>query len=239
MTIIAVLAILATLLFSGITGARKRSRQSICAGNLRQIAVAVQTYQNEFGRRVRSLTRLAQKETLLTNTNAFICPEDVVQAVRSAEGLTNAAWGNSASPAQDPGIFPKKGDLDEASWELEVIETKEKLPFSYLHALAWRRSAWQRLTDLGKPSGMAVCQLHGVRTDPSRNPGVKLFLTWEGLTLRAQRDGAVVIRRLFRGDSPTSAEGVSIVPWTPDDYPWEYYTDNWSVLYQSATREKP
>ena len=47
MTVVAVIGILATLILSGMAGAKKRSRQTVCAGNLRQVALAVELYQDE------------------------------------------------------------------------------------------------------------------------------------------------------------------------------------------------
>ena len=80
---------------------------------------------------------------------------------------------------------------------------------------------------------MAACQLHGLRVP---NAGGRAFLAYEGRTLRGQRDGSVVVRKIFRtpassvvtpGTIPvTPAEGAITVRPVDDDYPWEFYTDN-------------
>lgn len=88
------------------------------------------------------------------------------------------------------------GQPEEGSWEAELRETTETVQFSYLHPLAWRRDAWTRLLQgHGNQVGVAACQLHGLR---SPTQGQRPFTEFEGQTLRAQRDGAVIPRKIFR-----------------------------------------
>lgn len=230
LTVVALVAVLATLTVSALSAARTRSQQVTCGNNLRQIALAVEIYHDDTGRRPRSLTRLTTRPTWIAHPRSLICPGD---PARRSDGSTNAAWGNLANHGQEPAEMSLIGTPEERTWEAELRETTETVPFSYLHPLAWRREAWQRLTSGGNQVGVAVCQLHGVRV-----PGeaARPHTAYEGRTLRAQRDGAVVVRKIFRtaGSSPPTLSG-TVRPQPTDgaltvgtdrpDYPWEFYTD--------------
>lgn len=240
LTVIAIVAVLATLLLSSAGGARMRSQQVACRNNLRQIAVAAEIYQDDTTRRPRSFTRLATRPSWVSNPRTFVCPSD--PALKAApkgrpQGQEGPGyWGNIANPSQEPPAA-RMGGAEEGSWEAELRETHETVAFSYLHPLGWRREAWMRLVQAGNQSGVSACELHGTRV-----PGAarRAFAQYEGQTLRVQRDGAVVSRRIFRtpagtgngpgnggttvafpvqGDVPISA------PADGDDYPWEFYTD--------------
>ncbi len=238
LTVVAIVAVLATLLVSAVSGARTRSNQVVCRNNLRQAALAVEIYQDDTTRRPRSFTRMASKPSLLPNPRVLICPAD--PALKSSAGptsRTNLHWGNRVNASQEP-VVGRVGTPEEGSWEAELRETTESIPFSYLHALGWRREAWTRLMQgRGNQVGVAACQLHGMR-GPSM--GHRPFTEYEGQTLRAQRDGAVVPRKIFRSHaappgSPTTgapvrsvaqpADGTLTVLLSDDDYPWEFYSD--------------
>jgi prepilin-type N-terminal cleavage/methylation domain-containing protein len=237
LTVIAIVAVLATLLASAVSGARTRSNQVVCRNNLRQVALAVEMYMDETGRRPRSLTRLAARPALLANPRATLCPGDPgLKQVTNGSNQTNRFWGNRVNASQEPFNGPV-GQPDEGSWEAEIRETTETIHFSYLHALAWRRDAWLRLVQgRGNQVGIAACQLHGVRT---HTQGRRPFTEFEGQTLRVQRDGAVVSRKIFRAAPPadqsftTAAVGPAVahsgdtltVLASQEDYPWEFYID--------------
>ncbi len=238
LTVIAIVAVLATLLVSAVSGARTRSNQAVCRNNLRQAAVAVEMYMDDAGRRARSFTRLASKPSLLPNLRVLVCPADpALKAPSRGRGHTNACWGNQVNTSQEPATA-RVGQPEEGSWEAELRETTETVQFSYLHPLAWRRDAWTRLIQgHGNQVGVAACQLHGLR---SPTQGQRPFTQFEGQTLRAQRDGAVIPRKIFRtraypDGSPTTgapsravaepAAGTLTVLFNEDDYPWEFYSD--------------
>ncbi len=238
LTVIVIVAVLATLLASALSGARTRSSQAVCRNNLRQVALAVEMYMDDTGRRPRSLSRLSAKPSLLPNPRVMLCPADPgLKAVATAgRELTNQFWGNRVNVTQEP-FTGNVGTPDEGTWEAELRETTESVAFSYLHALAWRRDGWQKLIQgRGNQVGTTVCQLHGVR---SHTPTLRPYQEYEGQTLRAQRDGAVTTRKIYRiPPSPdrvilTGSAGPSVahsgdtltVLLTPDDYPWEFYTD--------------
>ncbi len=238
LTVIAIVAVMATLLFSAASGARTRSNQVVCRNNLRQAAVAVEMYQDDMARRPRSFTRLAARPSIIRNPKVFICPADpALKTPAGPQSKSNAFWGNRVNASQEP-MVGRAGAPEEGSWEQEIRETTESIAFSYLHPLAWRRDAWTRLMQgRGNQVGVVACQLHGLRSPVQ---GRRPFTEFEGQTLRAQRDGAVIPRKIFRtmaAPSGTAAygtplramadpvEGTLTVLMTDDDYPWEFYTD--------------
>ena len=123
-----------------------------------------------------------------------------------------------------------KEDLEAPTWELEMMEVQETVGFSYLHPLFWRKTAWKLLMDFGNLAGVSVCQVHGINLLQMNKPTgqSKPYQAWEGLTVRAQRDGSVVTRKIFRGIGlkPGANGGSMMTPVIPGDYPWEFYLDS-------------
>ena len=241
LTVVAIVAVIATLLASATVGARRRSNEVLCRNNLRQVALAIELYQDETARRPRSLTRLTTRPSLLPGPKILVCPSD--PGAGGGHPTEEASgWGNRVSGTQEPHVG-RVGQPEEGSWEAEVREVSERVTFSYLHPLAWRREAWQRLLQgKGSQVGTLACQLHGMR---SPAPGHRPFNEYEGQTLRAQRDGAVVGRKIFRVEpvSPGFAapglparafaapvSGALTVPINDHDYPWEFYADHPPVV---------
>ncbi len=239
LTVVAIVAVLATLLASTLGAARQRSQQVVCRNNLRQIALATEIYHDDTGRRARSYTRLATRPSWIANPRTLHCPADPALQRPEIGTTTNRVqpsfWGNRVNGSQEPAVT-RIGNPEEGSWDAEIRETTETVSFSYLHPLGWRRDAWQRLLQGGNQSGISACELHGMRIPgPAKRP----FAQYEGQTLRVQRDGAVVSRRIFR--TPSSSEpgpnGDTVVTFpvqgdTPvsiaaneEDYPWEFYID--------------
>ena len=237
LTVVAIVAVIATLLSSAAAGARRRSNQVVCRNNLRQVAMAVEMYQDETTRRPRSLTRLTTRPSLIPAAKVLQCPSDPGLRVRG-EGTERSLWGNRVNGSQEP-FVGRVVSPEEGSWENEVREISERVSFSYLHPLSWRREAWLKLLQgKGGQVGTVACQLHGVR---SPSPGHRPFTEFEGQTLRGQRDGSVVGRKIFRVEPvvngvvasgvPTQAyaapvAGALTVPFNDDDYPWEFYADH-------------
>ena len=224
LTVIAILGVLATLLASTLANAKVRAQQTTCLGNLHQIALAVEIYTEDAGRRPRSMTRLTQRPALLGTGRPLLCPADpAIRPARSSKGQTNQAWGNLANASQEPGNEGSLKDPEAGSWQAEIADKQESVQFSYLHPLGWAKTVWQKLTAQGNQVGIAVCQLHGVRTATDHNTlDHRPFADYEGRTFRAQRDGAVVQRKIFR----STPSQTTTSPPKPADYPWDFYTDN-------------
>lgn len=226
LTVIAIIGVLATLLASALASAKTRSQQTVCLGNLHQIALAVTLYSDDAGRRPRSLTRLTLRPALLGSGKPLLCPSDpALRHPRDDRGRTNQAWGNLANASQEPGTEANYKDPEAGSWQAELAEKEERVQFSYLHPLGWSRPAWLKLIAQGNQVGLAVCQLHGVRTQAgSSSAEHRPYMDFEGRTLRAQRDGSVVQRKIFRG--PLGGVSSTVPPSASADYPWDFYTDN-------------
>ena len=226
MTVVGMVGILVTLGISTASSVRTSARQITCSDNLVMIGVAVNHYSEETGHRPRSFTRLLDSRAGTHLMAHLICPSDpALNRSQRNQTLREMTWGNLANESQDPGVPSVVGEPESGSWQLEIKERKETVAFSYLHPLGWTRTAWDRLRAQGPPFGVAVCQLHGVRvpSGPS-GPDRRNYMEYEGRFLRAQTDGAVVRRKLFREpDSPANA--VTTAPPPPLDYPWEFYTD--------------
>jgi prepilin-type N-terminal cleavage/methylation domain-containing protein len=227
LTVIGILGVLATLTASGLANARVRSQQAVCLGNLHQVAVAVEIYSDDTGKRPRSVTRLTTKPSWLKNPKSLLCPADPVTTSRTSSGTTtNQAWGNIANASQEPWSAHDLRDPESGSWQAEIQEKEEHVSFSYLHPLGWPKSAWQRLAGLGNQVGTAVCQLHGVRMPPGNaTPEQRTYMAFEGRTFRAQRDGAVVRRKIFRSQPGAASQATTTALPRAPDFPWEFYTD--------------
>ncbi len=227
LTVVGIIGVLATLVASGLANARTRSQQMVCLGNLHQVAVAVEIYTDDTAKRPRSFTRLTQRRVWLASPRALLCPADpVVAPVRDPKATTNTAWGNFANPSQEPWPARDLRDPESGSWQAEIAEKEERVPFSYLHPLGWPKAAWQRLAGQGNQVGTAVCQLHGVRMPPgAATTDQRAYMTFEGRTFRAQRDGSVVRRKIFRTLPGSGATPTTTAPPRAPDYPWDFYTD--------------
>lgn len=96
--------------------------------------------------------------------------------------------------------------------------------FSYMsHPLSWDASLWKRTMHGPSWVGLSACQLHGLgnqQTSDAKN--------YSGLTLRAQRDGAVVRRQVFLANF--SLAGLPNLPlgatFNPFLYPFPAYVDD-------------
>ena len=228
LTVLGIVGVLATLTISAMANAKIRSQQVVCLGNLHQVAVAVETYSDDTGKRPRSVSRLTLRPSWLANRKSLLCPADPgwIRGQTAATG-TNQAWGNLANASQEPWPTSELRDPESGSWQAEIQEKEERVAFSYLHPLGWPKAAWQKLAGQGNQVGTAVCQLHGVRMPPGNTTtDQRAYMNFEGRTFRAQRDGSVVRRKIFRNPIASGAiPNTTALPRAPD-YPWEFYTDS-------------
>lgn len=217
LTVMAIIAVLATLLMSVLGSAKKRSRQAYCTSNLRQISLAFEMYFDDFQTRPPRFDPMVRSK-YLAQPAVLLCLED-----------KTGNWGglvNGATPPTGPiGITPEFRAAEPAP--------EPGVPRSYLHPWGWDDQAWKRLMDLGSIAGIAACQLHGLGKPDPVLPSMR---DYEGLLLRAQRDGAVVRRQIFWGPSGLSTADpgsgfVNVQPTSGLDtasglYPWELYVDD-------------
>jgi prepilin-type N-terminal cleavage/methylation domain-containing protein len=219
LTVIAIIGILATLMLTGVSSAKKASNRARCASNLHQISLALNMYIDDFEKRSPDLGRLSR---YLGNRQALLCPSD-----------KTSGWGNLVNP--NPLIFDASFTANLGSDRAPSLAS-EVIPFSYLNPLGWENWAWDRLSKLGSHAGLATCQLHGLgRPDPDQPS----FRDYQGVILRAQRDGAVVKREIYwntamadnsppkfaSGVAPTTDASASVYD-SSFDYPWLLFSDD-------------
>ncbi len=188
LTVIAVIAVLATLLLSAIGTAKKKGRQVRCISNLHQISLALNMYLDDHEKRPPAFDPLVQQRYLPAPA-VILCPEDKTG--------NWGGWVNGSGPA-----LATDAVMEDLSFSMimestpvdAATEMAEPLPFSYLHPLGWSNEAWNRLQSAGGSAGMATCQWHGLGRP---NPDGPSLLDFQGVVLRGQRDGAVVRRKIF------------------------------------------
>jgi prepilin-type N-terminal cleavage/methylation domain-containing protein len=211
LTVIAIIAVLATLSLTALSSAKKKSRQTVCTGNLRQISLALNMYLDDSPKRPSGFASLIS-DKYLPNPASLICPEDKTRN-----------WGALAQ-----GNLPLSSDFARNSSAPTTNQPAGAVFYSYLHPLPWEDWAWNILSEEGSSAGIAACQLHGLGKQDLQNPS---FYNFEGLLLRAQRDTAVVRRQVY-WDQPQQANAAatpfSAAPAvaTTTAYPWRFFIDH-------------
>jgi prepilin-type N-terminal cleavage/methylation domain-containing protein len=199
LTVLAIIGVLVTLLLTAVAGAKRQSRQVRCMSQLRQVALAMDMYLDDFERRPPSFGALVRLK-FLGHGEVLRCPEDKA-----------GNWADLVQPG--PNVFSRTSSIvagPEVSPEPNGIGVEEPpMATSYLHPLPWTDESWNGLMQQGGNAGVAACQLHGLGRQNLESPSLYDF---EGLVLRARRDGAVVRRKVFwtaavrGGDADKSAE---------------------------------
>jgi prepilin-type N-terminal cleavage/methylation domain-containing protein len=230
LTVIAIIGVLTTLLLSAVSSARKSSWRARCTSNLRQISLALNMYLDDFEKRPPSFDALVETR-YLPDKRTLLCPADKTHR-----------WGNLVSGSLIT-ARPPTFDSKAAGGVADADVPEEPLTYSYLHVLNWDDDSWRRLQQVGGSAGWVSCQLHGLgRPDPD-SPSIH---DYQGMVLRGQRDGAVVVRRVFRSDAVTGVVpnsmttdnrtavsfGTEAGPTDsfassslPPDPPWEFFAD--------------
>jgi prepilin-type N-terminal cleavage/methylation domain-containing protein len=222
LTVIAIIAVLGTLLLTALSSAQKKSREARCTSNLRQIGLALIMYLDDFDQRARQLYPLT-KSKYLPAPEVLVCPQD-----------KTGNWGRLVSVGWDS-FLPAGGltpEGDSGMTNALSAEDDSQLRYSYLHPLPWDDAAWNRLMKAGGLAGLAACQVHGLGKANLQFPSIYDF---QGLLLRAQRDGAVVRRKVFwpagrSGLGPPFGGGVTMgdagaQPPAAGLYPWALFLD--------------
>jgi hypothetical protein len=190
--------------------------------NLHQISLAMDMYLDDFGRRPPSVDDLVSGK-YLPAPRSLLCPED-----KTGNWGRLVQTGNLSFTGVLVGGTP--GALN------------EPVKYSYLlHPLSWDDETWDRLMQAGGSAGVAACQLHGLGKQDV--PDVQSF---SGLLLRAQKDGAVVRRRVFwtsealpigpppNGTVATSFGSPGGTAVLSAQYPMQIYLDDPARWFQSS-----
>jgi len=176
----------------------------------------------------------------------LLCPEDKTGnwggIVR--DGLSASLPTDLASS----GVVDSKGDKSMAS------PASDPVRYSFLHPLPWQDWAWVVLSEQGSAAGISACQLHGLGKPDPVAPSI---YDYEGLVLRARRDGAVIVRHVYwaahanRDVSPPTASadstaaasflgnGNKAMTLMGQDYPWQFFMDEMPDVSTSAPAVLP
>ena len=161
LTVIAIIAVLASLLLTALQSAKRKSLVTLCSSNLRQVCVAVSLYLDNFGTRP-SVDDLKTSKYLAPE-KVLLCPQD-----------RTLSWG---SLLQSPPTMLPGTDLP-PTWSYAT------------HPLAWDTSLWNRLLGAGRAAGMAACELHGLgqqsTSDVHNYSGLLLRGLFDGAVVRRQ-----------------------------------------------------
>jgi prepilin-type N-terminal cleavage/methylation domain-containing protein len=217
LTVIAVIAMLATLLSSALGSAKKASQRTRCTSNLRQISLGFHLYLDDFEKRPSRLTTLYDQGQLRAR-EVFLCPSD-----------RYGGWGDRVQSE----LFSEPTEISINAPSSQAKPTQapiDPVRLSYLHPLGWDDDSWQQLSKKGSQAGIAACQLHGLgRPDPDF-PSIRDF---QGLVLRAQWDGAVVKRQVFWDSNLMAGTGTrnqdTFAPppaMAAQDKPWQFFSDD-------------
>jgi len=175
LTVVAIIAVLATLLSSALSTAKRKSRQSVSIGNLRQIGLAFNMYVDDQRKRPPTYASMVHEKYL--TERSLLCAED-----RSGNwaGLIEDA------PSFTSSFMPPNADRS----DLPPLE----IAHSYFKAFNSPDEVWDRI-EKSPLAGIAACQLHGIgRQSPDIPPS---FMAYQGLVLRALKDSSVVTRQVF------------------------------------------
>jgi prepilin-type N-terminal cleavage/methylation domain-containing protein len=135
LTVIAIIAVLASLLLTALVSGKKNARTMICTSNLHQFGVALELYMDDSSGKRPAVGDLVGGKYLLAPQN-LICPED-----------KTGNWGQWV----------------ETGGALVPINNAGSVNYSYLlQPLTWNNAEWSVLMAAGSKAGVAACQLHGL-----------------------------------------------------------------------------
>lgn len=184
LTVVAIIGVLATLLTATLSSAKRKARKTASISNLRQISLAIDLYSDDHTKRPPGY--LAMIEGKYLAARSLICAEDrtfqnwagLIEGGEFSRNLIGIAPGADAPLVQQepPHSYFKSFHLDPDRWD--VIQRDP----------------------LG---GVAACQLHGIgRQEQESGPQLSAY---QGLVLRALKDGSVISRQVFWQEMATSS----------------------------------
>lgn len=191
LTVIAILAVLATLISAALGSAQRQGRKAVSTSNLRQIALAFNLYLDDHQKRPSAFRQLVAAR-LLTE-RVLLCPEDRI--VKNWAGLIESTdFNRMPAPVVDA---PNAARPDQNKFPSEVAH-------SYFKSFDYRDEIWQDI-DNNLFAGIAACQLHGLgRQHKDQPPALEAY---QGLVLRVLKDASVVTRQIF-WNAPGFDEGM-------------------------------
>jgi prepilin-type N-terminal cleavage/methylation domain-containing protein len=177
LTVIAIIAVLATLLTATLSSAKRKARKTASISNLRQISLAVDLYRDDHHKRPLTYRAMVDEKYLVAR--ALICAEDRLYANWAGEIETSASAGRNFV------TFPGAETAPEIALDL---------PHSYFKSFHLETEIWDLIEK--NPLGVvAACQLHGIGRQSKEM--LPTLYAYEGLVLRALKDGSVISRQIF------------------------------------------
>jgi prepilin-type N-terminal cleavage/methylation domain-containing protein len=196
LTVVALIGILASLLLTALSSARKKSRIMLCTSNLHQVSLAVNMYVDDTSEQP-GVTNLIDKN-YLSSPKIVLCPEDKTEN-----------WGLLLQSPPQP---------------INTTNTPPGQTFSYMmHPLGWDISLWKRLMHGPSWAGLSACQLHGLgnqqTSDAHNYSGLLLRAQRDGAVVRRQAFPA----SWSLAGLPNLPIGATNQPYL---YPFQVYVDN-------------
>jgi type II secretory pathway pseudopilin PulG len=175
LTVIAIIAVLATLLGATLGSAKRKARKTASISNLRQIALAVNMYADDQHKRPSGYAALVSQKYL--QARSLICAED--RTFQNWAGLIETP--SAEAVAIGPGDFLPGRSLTEPA-------------HSYFKSFHLGHDEWEPI-ERDPLGGVAACVLHGIgRQERETAPQLGAY---QGLILRALKDGSVISRQLY------------------------------------------
>jgi prepilin-type N-terminal cleavage/methylation domain-containing protein len=162
LTVVAIVGILASLLLTALSSAKKKSRIAFCTSNLHQVSMAVNMYVDDTSEQP-GVTNLMDRN-YLSSSKIVLCPED-----------KTSNWGLLLQSPPQP---------------ITSTNTAGQ-SFSYMmHPMSWDISLWKRLMHGPNSAGISACQLHGLgnqqTSDAENYSGLLLRAQRDGAVVRRQ-----------------------------------------------------
>jgi prepilin-type N-terminal cleavage/methylation domain-containing protein len=244
LTVIAIIAVLATLLITALANGKKKSRRILCTSNLRQISLALNMYLDDYPKRPPGYEFLTS-DKYLPAKSVLLCPED---KTGNWGGIVRDGLGGSLPPSAANSV-----SVDANGGKFAPMPGVDPVAYSFLHPLPWQDWAWNILLEQGSAAGISACQLHGLGKPDPVAPSI---YDYEGLVLRARRDGAVIQKRVYWGPrakpdlgppttspdgmaSAFSGNGDAPISLPGQDYPWLFFIDEGPGVSTSAPPTVP
>jgi prepilin-type N-terminal cleavage/methylation domain-containing protein len=215
LTVIAIIAVLASLLLTAVASAKKKSQTMTCTSNLHQFSLALDLFLSDSGGQRPTVPDLLTNQ-YLPSPQSLICPEDKT--------------GNWGQLVQMSGAFST------------YSPNSPPANYSYLlYPLSWSTAEWRAIVNAGSRAGVAACQLHGLGNQNTINiqnySGLLLRAQLDGSVIRRQFFWSPTVTALpgitgGGGSGETTSPSGTSLEINPL-YPLQIYFDdpaNWQVL---------
>lgn len=172
LVVMAIIGLLASLIFPAFAQAKARAREAVCTSNLRQVGLAVQAYISDYHGLPPYLHRMF--DTGHASREVFVCPSDPL--------ADTIGYGEAFERVLRPRQF------------------QSQVPVSYLYWRVGSLANLDRLVTKRAGAGYTLCVLHGTevspagRVPPEANP---VTARYQGRFLRLRPDGAVKRVQVF------------------------------------------